>query len=479
MSVKAWSDEQENELISLYTKDGMKDVHDLAKHFGKGYRSVISKLVQLKIYEKPEINEADKGQTVKVMLRDLEELLEIQIEGTNLNKKENLYKLLIAIKGKLDEHFPIDIYQTGSGTSSNMNANEVIANRASQLSAEKNLKVHPNDHVNCGQSSNDTFPTAIRIAAVMETQADLIPALKELIKAFQDKGSEYAHVVKTGRTHLMDAMPVTLEQEFGGYARQLELGIERLQSSLERMRELPMGGTAVGTGINTPPEFPPAFAEEVSKLSGESMREAENHFEAQSTVDAPVEMSGQLKTIAVGLLKIVNDLRWMNSGPNAGLGEIQLAALQPGSSIMPGKVNPVIEESTAMVCAQVIGYDSAISVGGLSGNFELNVMLPMVAHSLLESIRLLAAASRNLAQRSVSRVIVREEHIQSLVGRNPILVTTLNPLIGYDLAAKIAKTAFAENRPLLEVAKEMCDLPEDELKKALDPAKMTQGGLVE
>ena len=383
------------------------------------------------------------------------------------------------IEGKLDEHFPIDIYQTGSGTSSNMNANEVIANRASQLSAEKNLKVHPNDHVNCGQSSNDTFPTAIRIAAVMETQADLIPALKELIKAFQDKGSEYAHVVKTGRTHLMDAMPVTLEQEFGGYARQLELGIERLQSSLERMRELPMGGTAVGTGINTPPEFPPAFAEEVSKLSRESMREAENHFEAQSTVDAPVEMSGQLKTIAVGLLKIVNDLRWMNSGPNAGLGEIQLAALQPGSSIMPGKVNPVIEESTAMVCAQVIGYDSAISVGGLSGNFELNVMLPMVAHSLLESIRLLAAASRNLAQRSVSRIIVREEHIQSLVGRNPILVTTLNPLIGYDLAAKIAKTAFAENRPLLEVAKEMCDLPEDELKKALDPAKMTQGGLVE
>ena len=383
------------------------------------------------------------------------------------------------IEGKLDEHFPIDIYQTGSGTSSNMNANEVIANRASQLSAEKNLKVHPNDHVNCGQSSNDTFPTAIRIAAVMETQADLIPALMELIKAFQNKGAEYAHVVKTGRTHLMDAMPVTLEQEFGGYARQLELGIERLQSSLERMRELPMGGTAVGTGINTPPEFPPAFAEEVSNLSGESMREAENHFEAQSTVDAPVEMSGQLKTIAVGLLKIVNDLRWMNSGPNAGLGEIQLAELQPGSSIMPGKVNPVIEESTAMVCAQVIGYDSAISVGGLSGNFELNVMLPMVAHSLLESIRLLAAASRNLAQRSVSRIIVREEHIQSLVGRNPILVTTLNPLIGYDLAAKIAKTAFAENRPLLEVAKEMCDLPEDELKKALDPAKMTQGGLVE
>ena len=383
------------------------------------------------------------------------------------------------IEGKHDEHFPIDIYQTGSGTSSNMNANEVIANRASQLSKDNAIKVHPNDHVNCGQSSNDTFPTAIRIAAVMETKSDLIPALVELRKAFLSKGAEYAHVVKTGRTHLMDAMPVTLEQEFSGYARQLELGIARLEASLERIRELPMGGTAVGTGINTPPEFPPAFAEEVSNLSGEPMREAQNHFEAQSTVDAPVEMSGQLKTIAVGLLKIVNDLRWMNSGPNAGLGEIQLAALQPGSSIMPGKVNPVIEESTAMVCAQVIGYDSAISVGGLSGNFELNVMLPMVAHSLLESIRLLAAACRNLAQRSVSRIIAREEHIQSLVGRNPILVTTLNPLIGYDLAAKIAKTAFAENRPLLEVAMEMCELPKEELIKALDPAKMTQGGLVE
>ena len=383
------------------------------------------------------------------------------------------------IEGKHDEHFPIDIYQTGSGTSSNMNANEVIANRASQLSKDNAIKVHPNDHVNCGQSSNDTFPTAIRIAAVMETKSDLIPALVELRKAFLSKGAEYAHVVKTGRTHLMDAMPVTLEQEFSGYARQLELGIARLEASLERIRELPMGGTAVGTGINTPPEFPLAFAEEVSNLCGEPMREAQNHFEAQSTVDAPVEMSGQLKTIAVGLLKIVNDLRWMNSGPNAGLGEIQLAALQPGSSIMPGKVNPVIEESTAMVCAQVIGYDSAISVGGLSGNFELNVMLPMVAHSLLESIRLLAAACRNLAHRSVSRIIAREEHIQSLVGRNPILVTTLNPLIGYDLAAKIAKTAFAENRPLLEVAMEMCELPKEELIKALDPAKMTQGGLVE
>ena len=383
------------------------------------------------------------------------------------------------IDGKLDQHFPIDIYQTGSGTSSNMNANEVIANRAVQLSGDRKLKVHPNDHVNRGQSSNDTFPTAIRIAAVLETQHDLQPALEELEQAFTAKGREYAHVVKTGRTHLMDAMPVTVEQEFGGYARQLELGRQRLYSALERMRELPMGGTAVGTGINTPPEFPPGFAKEVSRISGESFREAENHFEAQSTIDAPVELSGQLKTLAVGLLKIVNDLRWMNSGPNAGLGEIQLAALQPGSSIMPGKVNPVIEESTAMVCAQVIGYDASIGIGGLSGNFELNVMLPMVAHSLLESVRLLSAACRNLAHRSVSRLVVREEHIDSLVGRNPILVTTLNPLIGYDLAAKIAKKAFEEDRPLIEVAGELCDLTEDELRKALDPLKMTRGGMME
>ncbi len=383
------------------------------------------------------------------------------------------------IDGKLDEHFPIDIYQTGSGTSSNMNANEVIAHRAMELVPELSVKVHPNDHINFGQSSNDTFPTAIRIAGYLEAKNSLIPALKILRETFLKKGAEYGHVVKTGRTHLMDAMPLTFEQEFGGYARQIELGIKRIESALVQMAELPMGGTAVGTGINTDPEFPPKFAAEMSKLCGENFREAENHFEAQSTVDAPVALGAQLKTLAVSLLKIVNDLRWMNSGPNGGLGEIKLAALQPGSSIMPGKVNPVIEESMAMVCAQVIGYDAAISVGGLSGNFELNVMLPMVAHSLLESIRLLANASRNLAERSVSRLVVREDHIKALVGKNPILVTTLNPLIGYDLAAKIAKKAFAENRALMEVALEMCDLSEAELESALDPAKMTKGGFVE
>ena len=383
------------------------------------------------------------------------------------------------IDGKLDDHFPIDVYQTGSGTSSNMNTNEVIARRAVQLVQELSVKVHPNDHINFGQSSNDTFPTAIRIAGYLEAKNDLVPSLKYLRETFLKKGAEYSHVVKTGRTHLMDAMPVTFEQEFGGYARQIEVGIKRIESALANMAELPMGGTAVGTGINTHPEFPAKFAAEVSRLTGESFREAENHFEAQATVDAPVELGAQLKTLAVSLLKIVNDLRWMNSGPNGGLGEIQLAALQPGSSIMPGKVNPVIEESMAMVCAQVIGYDASISVGGLSGNFELNVMLPMVAHSLLESIRLLANASRNLADRSVSRIVVREDHINSLTGKNPILVTTLNPLIGYDLAAKIAKKAFAENRPLKAVALEMCDLSEEELDKALDPSKMTRGGFVD
>ena len=383
------------------------------------------------------------------------------------------------IDGKLDNHFPIDIYQTGSGTSSNMNTNEVIARRAMQLVEELSVKVHPNDHINFGQSSNDTFPTAIRIAGYIEAKNDLVPSLKYMRETFLKKGSEYSHVVKTGRTHLMDAMPVTFEQEFGGYARQIEVGIKRIETALSNMAELPMGGTAVGTGINTHPKFAAKFAAEVSRLTGESFREAENHFEAQSTVDAPVELGAQLKTLAVSLLKIVNDLRWMNSGPNGGLGEIQLAALQPGSSIMPGKVNPVIEESMAMVCAQVIGYDASISVGGLSGNFELNVMLPMVAHSLLEAIRLLANASRNLADRSVSRIVVREDHINSLTGKNPILVTTLNPLIGYDLAAKIAKKAFTENRPLKAVALEMCDLSEEELDKALDPSKMTRGGFVD
>jgi fumarate hydratase class II len=383
------------------------------------------------------------------------------------------------IDGLHDKEFVIDIFQTGSGTSTNMNANEVIAHRANELKKNLDTNIHPNDHINYGQSSNDVIPTTIRVAAVKAVKQNLIPALKHLHQTFQEKGKEYADVVKTGRTHLMDAMPVTIEQEFSGYARQIELGIERLQSTLPRMSELPQGGTAVGTGLNTHKDFGKKFAAKMSELTGESFTEAENHFEAQATVDAPVELSGQLKTIAVGLMKIGNDLRWMNSGPNSGIGEVELAALQPGSSIMPGKVNPVIEESLTMVCAQVIGNDAATTIGGQAGNFELNVMLPVVAHNLLQSIDLLGNAARNLADRSVSRLKVRKENIASMIEKNPILVTALNPIIGYDKAAKIAKKAFAEGRALKEVAKEMTDLSDQELDKALDPMKMTKGGFTE
>lgn len=383
-------------------------------------------------------------------------------------------------QGKFDEDFPIDIFQTGSGTSTNMNANEIIARRANELKDESvTTTIHPNDHVNYGQSSNDVIPTTIRLAAVAAVNNNLIPALSTLQEAFRVKADEFADVVKTGRTHLMDAMPVTIKQEFEGYARQLELGVERLESALERMRELPQGGTAVGTGLNTNPAFGAQMAESLSEVTNFDFKEAENHFEAQATVDAPVELSSQLKTIAVGLMKIGNDLRWMNSGPNSGLGEIQLEALQPGSSIMPGKINPVIEESVTMVCAQVIGNDSAITVAGQSGNFELNVMLPVVAHNLLESIDILGNAARNFADRSVSRLSVNRERLADMVGRNPVLVTALNPIIGYDKAAKIAKKAFKEGRPVKDVAREMTELSEDELDEALDPIKMTKGGFME
>ncbi|MGM0545966.1 MAG: class II fumarate hydratase [Bacteroidota bacterium] len=383
-------------------------------------------------------------------------------------------------EGKFDDHFPIDIFQTGSGTSTNMNANEVIAKRANELKDDGvDIEIHPNDHVNYGQSSNDVIPTSIRIAAILGVKNNLIPALEHLQNAFQDKGNEFADVVKTGRTHLMDAMPVTIKQEFDGYARQLELGVERLESALERITELPQGGTAVGTGLNTNPKFGAEIAKALSEEIGVDLSEADNHFEAQSTVEAPVELSSQLKTIAVGLMKIGNDLRWMNSGPNSGIAEIQLEALQPGSSIMPGKINPVIEESITMVCAQVIGNDSTITVAGQSGNFELNVMLPVVAHNLLESIEILGNGVRNLADRSVSRLSVNKERVADMVGRNPVLVTALNPLIGYDKAAKIAKKAFAESRPVKEVAREMTDLSDEELDKALDPIKMTKGGFME
>ena len=383
------------------------------------------------------------------------------------------------VDGKFDDDFVLDIFQTGSGTSTNMNANEIIARRANELKTGTDVVIHPNDHVNFGQSSNDVIPTAIRIAAVMAVRNELIPALKYLHSALLSKGDEYKDVVKTGRTHLMDAMPVTIEQEFSGYARQIELGIERVQSTLGRMLELPQGGTAVGTGINTHSEFGKRFAEVIAKDTKESFVEAKNHFEAQATVDAPVELSGQLKTVAVSLMKIGNDFRWMNSGPNSGLGEVQLKALQPGSSIMPGKVNPVIEESLTMVCAQVIGNDTTITIGGQSGNFELNVMLPVVAYNLLQSIEILSNAARNFTDLSVSGLIVRKDVIEKMVGKNPILVTALNPLIGYDKAAKIAKTAFAEDKAVIDVAREMTDLSDAELEKALNPMNMTKGGFTD
>jgi len=373
--------------------------------------------------------------------------------------------------GKYDAHFPIDIFQTGSGTSSNMNTNEVVANLASDLAGEK---IHPNDHVNMGQSSNDVIPTAIHIAAYMETMEMLIPALEHLHTVIEKKAAKYQKLVKTGRTHLMDAMPVRLSQEMSGWASQIRHGIERLQASLPRVAELAQGGTAVGTGVNAHPEFADRFAQKLAQSTGYPFKKSQNFFESLATQDAIVELSGQLKTIAASLMKIANDLRWMNSGPIAGIGEIALPALQPGSSIMPGKINPVIPEAVLMVAAQVIGNDVSVTIGGQSGVFELNVMLPMIAHNLLQSIELLANGSRVLADKAIEGFTVNEDKITDLIDKNPILVTALNPIIGYDLGAKIAKTAYAEGRTLKEVALEQTDLSAEELDKILDPLKLTE-----
>jgi fumarate hydratase, class II len=374
-------------------------------------------------------------------------------------------------KGKYDDHFPIDIFQTGSGTSSNMNTNEVVANLASEIAGEK---IHPNDHVNMGQSSNDVIPTAIHIAAYMETMEILIPALDHLLKTIEKKAAKYDKLVKTGRTHLMDAMPVRLSQEMSGWASQIKHGKERLKASLPRVAELAQGGTAVGTGINAHPEFARRFAKKMSEETGFPFKKSKNFFESLATQDAIVELSGQLKTIAASLMKISNDLRWMNSGPIAGLGEIALPALQPGSSIMPGKINPVIPEAVLMVSAQVIGNDVSVTIGGQSGVFELNVMLPMIAHNLFQSIELLANGSRVLADKAIKGFTVNEENVSGLVDKNPILVTALNPIIGYDLGAKIAKTAYAEGRTLKDVALEHTNLSEEELDKILNPLKLTK-----
>ncbi|OAX54242.1 class II fumarate hydratase [Xanthomonas graminis] len=379
--------------------------------------------------------------------------------------------------GKHDAHFPIDIYQTGSGTSSNMNANEVIATLASRAAKPGAPAVHPNDHVNLGQSSNDVVPTAIRVSAQLATQEQLLPALKHLRKVIDKRARQLDKVVKTGRTHLMDAMPLTFGQEFGAWSAQLSSAQERMQDSLKRLRRLPLGGTAIGTGINADPRFGGKVAKALSALTGSKFDSADNKFEGLAAQDDAVELSGQLNALAVALIKIANDLRWMNAGPLAGLGEIELPALQPGSSIMPGKVNPVIPEATVMVCAQVIGHHTAITVAGQTGNFQLNVALPLIAANLLDSIKLLANVSRLLADAAIAGLKVREDRVRETLDRNPILVTALNPIIGYEKAAAIAKRAYKENRPVLEIALEDSGLGEAELRKLLDPAALTKGGI--
>ncbi len=378
--------------------------------------------------------------------------------------------------GEWDEHFPIDIFQTGSGTSTNMNANEVIASRAAQI-AGGGRPVHPNDDVNMCQSSNDVIPTAIHVAAFLQIAEELLPAMEQLQMTLDRRAEELMPVVKTGRTHLMDATPVRMGQAVAGWAAQVGNARERIDSTLPRLAELAIGGTAVGTGLNAHPEFAQGVAGELAARSGLPFVEAHDHFAAQSTQDTAAELSGQLKAYAVALMKIANDLRWMNSGPQAGLGEIVLPALQPGSSIMPGKINPVIPEATMMVCAQVIGNDATITIGAQSGNFELNVMLPVIAHNLLESISLLANASTVLSEKAVAGFTVNEARIAEDVERNPILVTALNAVIGYDLGAKIAKEAYASNRRVIDVAAEMTDLTEAELQKLLDPAALTEPGI--
>ena len=376
--------------------------------------------------------------------------------------------------GRHDRHFPLDVFQTGSGTSSNMNANEVISALASR---RLGAAVHPNDHVNMGQSSNDVIPTVIHVSAVLAVRRELIPALEHLRDVIATKEREVAGIVKTGRTHLMDAMPVTLSQELSGWRTQIENDIARLRSVEPRLLSLAQGGTAVGTGINAHGEFGARFSEELSALTGLAFKPARNYFEALSSQDTAVELSGQLKVLAVSLMKIANDLRWMNSGPLAGLGEIALPALQPGSSIMPGKVNPVIPEAVAMVCAQVIGNDTTITVAGQSGNFQLIVMLPVIAHNLLGSIRLLTNAARALADSAIAGFRVNTGRLAEALDRNPILVTALNPVIGYEKGAAIAKKAYADGRPIREVAASMTNLPREQLEKLLDPAELTSGGI--
>jgi fumarate hydratase, class II len=376
--------------------------------------------------------------------------------------------------GNCDDEFPVDVFQTGSGTSSNMNANEVIATLASRAGGQA---VHPNDHVNMGQSSNDVVPTAIHLAAALLLHEHLLPALEHLHAVLGERAAEFTGVVKTGRTHLMDALPITLAQELGGWQAQISNGVARLCSVTPRLYQLAQGGTAVGTGINARPEFGLVFARCLAARTGLGLRPSDNYFEALSSQDTAVELSGQLKVLSVSLMKISNDLRWMNSGPLAGLSEIALPALQPGSSIMPGKVNPVVPESVTMIAAQVMGNDATITVAAASGNFQLNVMLPVIAYNLLQSLELLAIGSRNLADNALAGFTVNRDRLEDALARNPILVTALNPVIGYEKGAAIAKKAYAEGRPILDVAAAMTQLSVDELRRLLDPKTLTGGGI--
>ena len=376
--------------------------------------------------------------------------------------------------GRHDDQFPVDVFQTGSGTSSNMNANEVIATLASRALGQA---VHPNDHVNMSQSSNDVVPTAIHVGAALLLHEHLLPALERLRTVLGSRAAEFTDVVKTGRTHLMDAVPITLAQELRGWQAQIDSSIARLRSVTPRLHELAQGGTAVGTGINARPEFGPVFARCLAAGTGLAFRPSDNYFAALSSQDTAVELSGQLKVLSVSLMKISNDLRWMNSGPLAGLGEIALPALQPGSSIMPGKVNPVVPESVTMIAAQVMGNDATVTVAAASGNFQLNVMLPVIAYNLLQSVELLGIGSRNLADLALAGFTVNRARLEDALARNPILVTALNPVIGYEKGAAIAKKAYAEGRPILEVAAEMTHLSVEELRRLLDPKTLTEGGI--
>ncbi|MBU2897476.1 class II fumarate hydratase [Vibrio hepatarius] len=396
------------------------------------------------------------------------------MEGDIANAIEEASQCII--DGQHHEHFPIDVFQTGSGTSSNMNANEVIATLASKILGGD---VNPNDHVNMGQSSNDVIPTAIQLSSALTVEKQLIPALNHFITVLKSKRNEVGHLTKTGRTHLMDAMPVTFDQELGAWQFQIEQAKHGIEQSLINVKALAQGGTAVGTGINADPRFANTFVDNVSQATRLQFTSSKNFFYNLSSQDALVALSGQLKTAAVAVMKISNDLRWMNSGPLAGLGEIELQGLQPGSSIMPGKVNPVIPEAAAMAAAQIIGNDTAITIAGQSGNFQLNVMLPVIAHNILESIELLTNSSIALADKAISTFTVREDNLQIALAKNPILVTALNPVIGYLKAADIAKKAYQQGHAIIDVAEQETDLDRTTLERLLDPAKLTQGGVAE